>query len=86
MTYWFMCWVLFTTLKICVIKVAASTELQGRTIAQAVIPRLPSSVVRVGSQIKFCGICGEQSGAGTLFLLAFWFTCPILILSTLHLH
>jgi hypothetical protein len=79
MTHWFAKWFLFTIQIIWVIKVAASTELQGRAIARAVSRRPSSSLVRFASQIKSCGICGEQSGAGALFLLAFLFTFLFLL-------
>jgi hypothetical protein len=50
----------------------------GRAIAQAVSCRLPTTVARLRSQVRSCGICGEQSGAGAGFLLALRFPLPIL--------
>jgi hypothetical protein len=39
----------------------------GRAMAQAVSRRLPTAEARVRSQVSQCGICGGQSGTGTVF-------------------
>jgi hypothetical protein len=51
----------------------------GRAIAQAVSRRLPTPVVRVGAQVRLCGICGGQSGSGADFLQVLRFPLPILV-------
>jgi hypothetical protein len=51
----------------------------GRAIAQADSRRLPTAEARVQSQIKSCGICGEQSGNGTGFLRMLRCPLPILV-------
>jgi hypothetical protein len=43
-------------------------EPSGRTPAQAVCGPLPTTVARVRSKVRSCGICGGQSGTGTRFL------------------
>jgi hypothetical protein len=40
----------------------------GRAIAQAVSRWLPTAAARVRTWVRSCGICGGQSGAGTVFL------------------
>jgi hypothetical protein len=55
------------------------TRLRGRAIAQAVNRRLPTAAVQVRAQVKSCGICGGQSGAGAGFLRVLRFPLPILI-------
>jgi hypothetical protein len=51
----------------------------GHVIAQAVSHWLPTMVAWVRSQVKSCGICGGQSGAGADFLWVLRFPLPILI-------
>jgi hypothetical protein len=46
---------------------------------QAVSRRLPTAAGRLQSQVKSCGICDEENGAGTGFL------CQLLFLQLLHL-
>jgi hypothetical protein len=55
------------------------STLQGRVITQAVSRRLPTAVAQVRTQVRSCGICGGQSGAGAGFLRVLWFPLPILI-------
>jgi hypothetical protein len=45
----------------------------GRAKAQAVSRRLPTAAARIRARVKFCGICGGQSGtrAGFLHVLRF---------------
>jgi hypothetical protein len=45
-----------------------SNHLPGRTMAQAVSRRLPTTAARVRAQVRSCGISGEQSGTGADFL------------------
>jgi hypothetical protein len=54
-------------------------EDQGRATAQAVSRRLPTAATRVRARVSSCGICGEQSGAGTGFLRVLRFPLPIFI-------
>jgi hypothetical protein len=51
----------------------------GRDIAQAVTRRLLIAAAEVRAQVRSCGICGEQSGAGVGFLRVPRFPLPILI-------
>jgi hypothetical protein len=51
----------------------------GLAIAQAVSHWLPTAAPRIQSQVKSCGICGRQSGAGAGFLRVLWFPLTILI-------
>jgi hypothetical protein len=51
----------------------------GRVIAQAVSRWLPIAAARTQSQVRVCGIGGEQSGTGTGFLRVLRFPLPILI-------
>jgi hypothetical protein len=51
----------------------------GRAIAQAVSHRLPTAAARVRTQLRSCGICSGQSGAGEGYLRVFRFPLPILI-------
>jgi hypothetical protein len=51
----------------------------GRAIAQAVSRWLPTAAARVPSQVRSCGICGEQNGTGADFLRVLRFPLPILI-------
>jgi hypothetical protein len=51
----------------------------GRAIAEAISRWLPTAAARVRSQVRSCGICGGQSGAGAGFLRVLRFTLPILI-------
>jgi hypothetical protein len=39
----------------------------GRAMAQAVSRRPPTAEARVRSRVSPCGICGGQSGNGTVF-------------------
>jgi hypothetical protein len=41
---------------------------QSSAVAQAVSRRLPTAAARVCAQVRLCGICGGQSGAGAGFL------------------
>jgi hypothetical protein len=50
-----------------------------RAIAQAVSRRLLTAAARVRSQVRSCGICGGQNGAGASFLRVLLFPLPILI-------
>jgi hypothetical protein len=49
------------------------------SVVQAVSRRLPTTAARVQAQVRSCGICGGQSGAGAGFLLLLRFPLPILI-------
>jgi hypothetical protein len=40
---------------------------------------LPSAAAQFRAQVRSCGICGGQSGAGAGFLLVLWLPLPILI-------
>jgi hypothetical protein len=51
----------------------------GRVIAQAVSRRLPTVAAPVRAQVRSCGICSGQSGAGAGFLRVFRFPLPVLI-------
>jgi hypothetical protein len=51
----------------------------GRAVAQTVSRRVPTTAARIQSQVRSCGICGEQSGSGTGFLHVLQFPLPILI-------
>jgi hypothetical protein len=52
----------------------------GRTIAQAVSRLLPTEAALVLSRVRSCGICGGQSGNGSVFFLqVLRFPLPILI-------
>jgi hypothetical protein len=51
----------------------------GRAIAQTVSRWFPTAAARVRSQVKSCGICGGQSGAGAVFLRVLLFPLPVLI-------
>jgi hypothetical protein len=42
----------------------------GCAVAQAVSHRLPNAAARVRAQIRSCGICGGQRGAGGRFSLS----------------
>jgi hypothetical protein len=53
----------------------------GRAIAQAVSRWLPTAAARVRARVWSSGICGGQSGAGTVFLRVLRFPLPIFILS-----
>jgi hypothetical protein len=48
-------------------------------VTQAVSRRLPTAAAWVRSQVKSCGICGEQSGIGAGFFRVLRFPLPILI-------
>jgi hypothetical protein len=50
-----------------------------RTTAQAVSRRIPIVAARVRAQVRSCGTCGRQSGAGAGFLRVLRFPLPILI-------
>jgi hypothetical protein len=50
------------------IQVHSLVTTQGRAVAEAVSRRLPTTVARVRSYGKSCGICGQRSGAGASFL------------------
>jgi hypothetical protein len=50
--------------------------MQGRAIAQAVSPCLPTAAARVRARIWSRGICGGQSGAGAGFLRVIRFPLP----------
>jgi hypothetical protein len=52
---------------------------QGRAIAEAVSHWLPTVAGRVRAQVRSCGICGGQSGAGAGFLRVLRFPLPIFI-------
>jgi hypothetical protein len=54
------------------------TVSDGRAIAQAVSRRLPIAAAKVRVPIRSCGIYGEQSGIGAVFLRGLRF--PLLIL------
>jgi hypothetical protein len=54
----------------------------GRAVAQEVSRWLPTAAARVRAQVRTCGICGGQSGAGAGFLRVLRFPLPILILPT----
>jgi hypothetical protein len=49
----------------------------GRAIAQAVSRQLPTVVVQVRSQVKWCWVCGGQNGTGAGFLRVLRFPLPI---------
>jgi hypothetical protein len=51
----------------------------GRAIAQAVTRWLRNTADRDRSQVKSCGICGGQIGAGARFLRVLQFPLPIII-------
>jgi hypothetical protein len=51
----------------------------GRVIAQEVSRWLPTASARVRSQVRLCGICDGQSGAGVGFFRVLRFPLPILI-------
>jgi hypothetical protein len=51
----------------------------GSAAAQAVTGRLSTEAAQVRSQVKSCGICGEQSGTRAGFLPVLRFPLPILI-------
>jgi hypothetical protein len=60
------------------------------TVAQGVRRRVPTAAVRVPtaaarvkSQMRFCGIRGEQSDTGEGFLLVLWINLPVYIPPTL---
>jgi hypothetical protein len=55
------------------------THLFDRAIAQAVSRWLPTTAVRVRTQVKSRGICVGQSGTGEGFLRVLRFPLPILI-------
>jgi hypothetical protein len=50
---------------------------KGRTVAQAVSRRLPTAATR--GQVRSCGICGGQSGAGVGFHQRLHFPLPFII-------
>jgi hypothetical protein len=50
----------------------------GRAIAQAVSRRLPTPAARVRAQVRWCGICGGQSGTCT-FSPSASFSLPVLL-------
>jgi hypothetical protein len=54
----------------------------GRAIAQAVSLQPLTAAARVQAQVRSCGICGRQSGAGVGFLRALRLPLLILILPT----
>jgi hypothetical protein len=54
--------------------VVESESSEGRAIAQAVSRWLPTVAARVRAQVRLCGICGGQSGAGAGFLPVFRFS------------
>jgi hypothetical protein len=51
---------------------------KGRVTAQAVSRRLPTAAAWIRAQVRTCGICGGQSGAGENFLRVLRFHLPIL--------
>jgi hypothetical protein len=51
----------------------------GRAIAQAVMRRLPTAGALFCAQVRSCGVCGRQSGAGAGILRVLRFPLPILI-------
>jgi hypothetical protein len=51
----------------------------GRAIGQAVNRPLPTAATQVRTQVRSCGICDGQSGAGASFLQVLRFPLPILI-------
>jgi hypothetical protein len=55
------------------------TYIPGRAIAQAVIRRLPTAAARVRVQVRSCGVCGGQRGAGAGFVRVLRFPQPILV-------
>jgi hypothetical protein len=58
------------------------SSLPNYQIAQAVSRRLPTAAARVGSQVRSCGICSEQSGNGGGFLRVLQFPLQIPISPT----
>jgi hypothetical protein len=50
-----------------------------RAIAQAVSHRLPTAATQIQSQVRSCGICGEQNGTGADFLRVLRLPLSILI-------
>jgi hypothetical protein len=54
-------------------------DIKGCAIAQAVIRRPPTAAAWIRSQVRLCGICGVQSGAGASFLQVLRFPLPVFI-------
>jgi hypothetical protein len=59
---------------------------KGRDIAQGVSRWLPTVAARVRARVCSSGICGGQSGAGTVFPEYFGFPCQSLFHKILHPH
>jgi hypothetical protein len=60
----------------------SDTSYRCLAIVKAVSCRLPTAAARVRAQVRSCGICGGQSGAGGGYIRVFRFPLPILIKST----